>query len=300
MVATEDLLIVPGGRSVPAVFDRHTGELIYFEINAGGKGTGGSFVTADEKYFYVHTREKGTRAFELETGLKTAFMPNEPVLHQGAIYAAEADGKRRVVRAYDAEQHVIWEIDADGLGDLVLAKDTLVAAGEEAITLIRLPTENSSAEVVRTVKTESPVQRLLVADELLFGVTVDGRIMAFGNGEKLATSPSVLAGNVASNLSVDAAAEEKQLSEVSRKQARELLATGDAEGYAFWFGNASTPLLQSIAHDSPFVQLAVVDSDLHRRGRAASPTGRRGKVWEHHRAPRIRLGFPAARSTWRT
>src|SRR5690606_40141465 len=46
LVATEQDLIVPGGRSVPAVFDRQTGELRYFELNAGGKGTGGSFVIA--------------------------------------------------------------------------------------------------------------------------------------------------------------------------------------------------------------------------------------------------------------
>ena len=62
LVATEDLLVVPGGRSVPAVFERHGGKLRYFEINAGGKGTGGSFVAADEKHFYVHTRQKGTRS----------------------------------------------------------------------------------------------------------------------------------------------------------------------------------------------------------------------------------------------
>ena len=42
LVATATELIVPGGRSVPAVFNRSDGELRYFEINAGGKGTGGS------------------------------------------------------------------------------------------------------------------------------------------------------------------------------------------------------------------------------------------------------------------
>src|SRR5690606_18259735 len=77
LVATQDLLVVPGGRSVPAVFDRDDGSLKYFEINAGGKGTGGSFVAANDESFFVHTRLKGTREFDLETGVKTAFMPNE-------------------------------------------------------------------------------------------------------------------------------------------------------------------------------------------------------------------------------
>ncbi|MAV37817.1 MAG: hypothetical protein CMJ59_20460, partial [Planctomycetaceae bacterium] len=42
LVATSKWLLVPGGRSVPAVFDRRDGTFRYFEINAGGKGTGGS------------------------------------------------------------------------------------------------------------------------------------------------------------------------------------------------------------------------------------------------------------------
>ena len=57
LVATKDLLLVPGGRSVPAVFNRSDGSFRYFEIDAGGKGNGGSFVSADESHFYVHTRK---------------------------------------------------------------------------------------------------------------------------------------------------------------------------------------------------------------------------------------------------
>ena len=48
LVATEDYLLVPGGRSVPAAFRRDTGKLAYFHLNAGGirvavdqHGTGG-------------------------------------------------------------------------------------------------------------------------------------------------------------------------------------------------------------------------------------------------------------------
>ena len=63
LVATADVLLVPGGRSVPAAFDRHTGKQLYFELNAGGKGTGGSFVAANEESWFVHTRVKGTREF---------------------------------------------------------------------------------------------------------------------------------------------------------------------------------------------------------------------------------------------
>jgi hypothetical protein len=33
----------------------------YFHLNDGGKGNGGTFVATGDKYFYVHTRERGVR-----------------------------------------------------------------------------------------------------------------------------------------------------------------------------------------------------------------------------------------------
>ena len=86
LVATEKVLLVPGGRSIPAAFERATGRLLYFRIAESGKGTGGSTVMADEKQFFVHTRGQGTRAHDLTTGKKASFAPNEPVLAQGRYY----------------------------------------------------------------------------------------------------------------------------------------------------------------------------------------------------------------------
>ncbi|MDA0285477.1 MAG: PQQ-binding-like beta-propeller repeat protein, partial [Planctomycetota bacterium] len=137
LVATEDLLLVPGGRSLPAAFDRHSGKLRYFEINAAGKGTGGSFVAADEGHYYVHTRQKGTRAFALKNGVKTAFTPNEPVLADGLVFAATGENDKGIVQAYGIDQKPLWQIAVDGSGDLIRAGDHLYAAGLEVISAIR-------------------------------------------------------------------------------------------------------------------------------------------------------------------
>ena len=83
---------------------------------AGGKGTGGSFVAATDDRFFVHTRLKGTRAFNLDTGLKTAFMPSEPVLHNGLVYSAETSDEHPVVRAWGPDDKALWEVDTDGSG----------------------------------------------------------------------------------------------------------------------------------------------------------------------------------------
>ncbi len=54
--ATEDLLLVSGGRTVPAAFDRHTGEFRYFEVSARdyGKDAGGYEVGVVARNFFNH------------------------------------------------------------------------------------------------------------------------------------------------------------------------------------------------------------------------------------------------------
>ena len=68
LAVSGDSLLVPGGRSVPAVLDCATGDLKYFDFNAGGKGNGGSLVIARGDEFYVHTRLRGVRGYDLDNG----------------------------------------------------------------------------------------------------------------------------------------------------------------------------------------------------------------------------------------
>ena len=248
LVATDELLVVPGGRSVPATFNRSDGKFRYFEINAGGKGTGGSFVAADETHFYVHTRGKGTRAFKLSDGVKTAFMPSEPVIHGGMIYSAEQQDSGPVVRAYGPEHKVVWELAADGTKDLILSGDKLVAAGSESISIIRIAGKQKPPKVVQTIPLEDSAERVIVADRKLFVVTLDGQIMAYGDGpHHQTTSPKKIPISVA-------------VTEQTSAIVSELLAAGDAEGYALWYGDSESHIVRALATNSPFIQLAVVDS----------------------------------------
>ena len=286
LVATESALLVPGGRSVPAVFDRRTGQLQYFEINAGGKGTGGSFVAADETHFYVHTRQKGTRAFNIDDGIKTAFMPSEPVLAGELIYSAETHDGKSVVRAYDDTQSVVWELEADGSGDLILAKDKLVAAGGDAITIIGLDEEGRDARIVNSIpvdnrgatvnvgdRDETGIERLIVANQTLFAVTLDGRLMAFGS-DATDFPPRLQQPNDARSRPIKVAEDDS-----------ELLLAGDAEGYAIWFGSWQSTALQSLAAKSPFTQLSVVMADAGEVDFARhqlDEAGLYGRVTAHH------------------
>ncbi len=266
LVATGDVLLVPGGRSVPAAFDRHAGKLLYFELNAGGKGTGGSFVAANEESWFVHTRGKGTREFSLKTGVKTAFLPDEPVLAGDRIYASQTDQDRPVIRGFDSRsKEVLWELPVDGRGDLILAGDTLYAAGkpttdagtqgQSLLTAIRLPSDGQPAVVQRIWSVPGTVERLVAANGKLLAVTLEGRVLAYGAVEP--ASERLLTESVAP-LEPEAAA--------ARNAAR-LLQAGAAEGYSVWLGATNESLVTAMAAASPFVELTIVDEDRDRVSR---------------------------------
>ncbi len=176
LVATKDFLLVPGGRSVPAAFDRKSGQLRYFHINDGGKGTGGSLVMADDSAFYVHTRGRGVRRIELESGVKSDVTMNEPVLAKDTVYTATD----KAVMELDSEQKVKWQLDVDGSGDLIRAGSRLYAAGKDSIVAISLPRDGQPASVVWSLPVDGRVLRLVAGAGKLLAVTEDGRILAYG------------------------------------------------------------------------------------------------------------------------
>lgn len=298
LVATDKELIVPGGRSVPAVLDRATGELKYFELNAGGKGTGGSFVAADDSVFFVHTRGKGTREFNLKKGTKTAFMPNEPVLHQGWAYSAEIDSSGQpLVRGYDQQRRLAWESQADGRGDLILAGSHLYAVGPEGLFAIELPSleDDDTHLVAESEKKEKPrqiasrrilhlpatmqIERLLAGAGKLFAVSLAGDVIAFGapsSGQKMTV--------------YDVAADQQPLDIKDNVLAtvNELFQAGDSDSYALWYGAEAGDLIKTAAAVSPFVQLAIVDPDQQQVDslrRRIDLAGRYGSVTAHAAAP---------------
>lgn len=263
LVAAGDSLIVPGGRSVPAVFNRSTGALSYFELNAGGKGVGGSFVIADDRSFFVHTRQRGVREFELSTGTKQFLQCNEPVLNNGLLYTAAESGGKPVVKVHAADRRVLWEAPLDASGDLILSGGTLYAAGAAGIQCLTLPEEPQHVTadnppqprtLIPPTAVRGSVQRLLAADQRLFAVTAEGHLHAFA--DTAAPAP------VLHDLITPIPAE--PLPTEATETAAALQQSLPAEGYALWFGTADLNLVNAFAAHSPFIQLACVDADAAR------------------------------------
>lgn len=298
LVATENVLLVPGGRSVPAAFDRKSGKQLYFELNAGGKGTGGSFLCANEHSWFVHTRQRGTREFSLDNGIKTAFQPNEPVLTEDLIYASEVltepaqpnaetpattTANRAVVRGFTPgtkEQKVEYAVDARGdlikvghrlysaaLPTISMPKDSQAAEATSVITAIDL--EASSADRNSQWNVAGTVERLIAGHHALVAVTTEGWVHMLGDSASQSPAePRILAETITplgpSSPTADA-----------------LRRCGNAEGYAILLGADDQQLALSLANESPWSELVIVESDASRVAQlrtALSAAGVYGRV----------------------
>jgi outer membrane protein assembly factor BamB len=265
-----ELVLVPGGRSLPAGFDRASGALKFFSF--GGKGQGGSFVAADAKRAFVHTRVRGTMALDLPNGIDAKFQVNEPVLAGDVLYTATAAETKPAaspprIRAYDAKNKLLWEIDADGTGDLIKAGHRLYAAGGGAITAVDLPGEQEPARIAWTQRVEGEVCRLAAAAGRLFAVTLDGRILCFG---QTSSEPRML-------VRAEPTAPDAQAASAA---ARLVEAAGTREGYVLWFGVDDGDRLHAVAAASDF-HIVGIDPDVSKIDRLRRRLDQDG--WYGHR-----------------
>src|SRR5207248_10813903 len=84
-----DKLLVPGGRSVPACFDRKTGKLLRFLLAENGKRGGGSDVAAKGSFFF-----NGGAAFDLESANYLGEIGKQVVLSPDGLFTYSAGSCR--------------------------------------------------------------------------------------------------------------------------------------------------------------------------------------------------------------
>jgi outer membrane protein assembly factor BamB len=188
---SNDKLLVPGGRSIPAILDRNTGDIIRYDFDKHTKYVGGGFVATIGDVYYTRARGGrrflGATQFDVNSGIRLpkSTIKGLPVLCEGIVYVS---GDK--VTAYETESNgklqsakPAWSLKVDASGDLIKAGDRLYAAGKGKITAIEA-VAGKKAKSVWEVAVKGDVVRLIAADEMLFAVTADGRILAFGQGDK--------------------------------------------------------------------------------------------------------------------
>ena len=244
-VISGDKLIVPGGRTTPAVFNRHSGELLYFRYQQAGKGGGGYRVYADEN-FYFNPSVRINQMYSLADGTHIGRV-DAHVVGQGMVFGV--DDRRpfgQILLSNEASDPTLGEA-VDGLEQLhVLAGNRLYGSGNDGM-IVGLDLEQDRDDLLNTTvawqdRVEGDVFRMIAARDRLFVVTTQGRIYAFGPTER---EPMVHSYNPEPIRSSD--------DEWAGRTSRLLETSGAADGYALMFGIGTGRLLEEL----------LLQSDLH-------------------------------------
>ncbi len=198
LAASGDYLIVPGGRSVPAVFDTNDGQLLHFRYS--GKHGGHEVWATDTSYFV------GGNGYALSSGGNVA-LP-QPTFIAGDRQVLASSDSVRLLQSVSAEQAPRQKLLRDRRGQLLeadrkhlleqsvvrLARPVsagwLLQAGPilvgmespQQLVAYQLP-ENSDPQTplqpVWSHPIEGQVWSALAADDRLFVVTLDGKLSCF-------------------------------------------------------------------------------------------------------------------------
>lgn len=187
LVATEDLLLVPGGRTVPAAYDLKTGEFRYFHPGERrfGKDAGGHAVMAGQHFF----SNRGS-VYKLESGEPLA--RGEFAAFDGQMSYGLGGGK---LSAFLPKFQLNWQKDLPaGVRQVHLkAGDRFVGSdGVEQLCLLE-PQGDALAPVWRG-SIRGRLGSVLAGSDRLFAVNKQGWIFCFGPGEAAVELPDLPAG----------------------------------------------------------------------------------------------------------
>jgi len=288
LVAVGDKLLVPGGRSVPACYDRATGKLIYYQLAENGKRGGGSSVAAID-----HLLINRGAAFDLETEKYLGAVGEMFAFADGRLYDLQKDAVRTlelntsavsVVDAIDRKGVVSkvakWTIEESNkattprLTALIKAGSRLYAGCEGRVIAMSLPLPiKGPATIAWDVRVEGTPISLVAADGKLLAVTRAGRIYCFGDGGGSITP--VKHELAAKAIAVDG--------ESTAKAQAILKATRAEQGYCVAWGVGTGGLVTELAQSSA-LRVVVIEPNASRanefreRLRSAGLTGERVAV----------------------
>ena len=293
LVASGDKLFVPTGRAVPAVFDRHTGEFLYFHLQKYGHNGGAQTMAVGELFF------NSGIGFSVDSGEKVAS-------NLGGQIAATPDGLIRQVgakvsgyrwvsgKSFDRrgkEQarptlEPLWEAsDILGGASLIIAGDDVVCGGSDRVTVVSQAQKKSrwSTEV------KGVAYGLAVTDGRLYVSTDQGRVYCFGP-DKPATGGEVANGEGEGT----PYAHNSRLSQLAQQILTEESAnTGPREGYCVDLGCGDGELSYHLARLSN-LQIYAVEPDPRQAEIARqklTAAGVYGQVIVHSR-PLHATGYP--------
>jgi len=257
LVAVGDRLLLPGGRSVPACYDRNTGRFLYYHLAATNKR--GSFhVSANPTHFFNDGYMQ-----QVASGDTLGAFGSVPVVTEEAIYGAAggallcqdvADPQFETYKDSKGEEQKrlvlteLWRLD--GVERVWLrAGARLYGHVGPKVMAIAPPTAGGGPSISWQTEVEGTPSAMLAANDRLFVVTREGRIYCYG--EKPA-EPTVHAMQPDETALVS-----DEWTELSRSI---LSATEVADGYCLLFGLGEGRWADELARQSE-LEVTAIDPD---------------------------------------
>lgn len=262
LVVSGKNLLIPGGRSIPAVLDRDTGKFLRYQLAENGKKGGGAVVAAWGEYFF-----NGGSIFQTASEKHLAVLGDPLVLGDKHAYGFTAGA----IKAYDlagAKTETTESVDKKGektkttkwqIKELAAVKqskiEALVVAGQRLyagrpgeVMAFDLPLAATS-KPVWSVKVPGTPATLVPGDNRLFVATREGQVLCFG--------PDAVA--TAKVWQVEPSKENIDPHAVERAAELQKLA-GATEGYAVLWGAGSVDLPLALTAGNS-LRLIVVEAD---------------------------------------
>ncbi|HIL25455.1 MAG TPA: hypothetical protein EYG19_08665, partial [Verrucomicrobia bacterium] len=185
-------LIVPGGRSTPAVYDAATGKLLHFKYD---KKRGHYRVMAGGDFYFVDGGRFRNSSGNARGSIRPQLVgPDFVLTANGAKLTAETlavkvtrkevtdrKGKKTVQTEFKTDK--LWSGELPGGFSRVFlqAGQQIVAGGKNAIGVFNIADlRKGKAEPTAQAKLKGEPWTVLAADDRLFVVTLDGRLHCFG------------------------------------------------------------------------------------------------------------------------
>jgi len=259
-----DRLIVPGGRSIPACYDRRTGRLLHYELAANNKRGGGSAVATGSQMIFNGGYAFGAAKGEVIDGIRFTTLP---IVHERRAYFAlgdeikavefgrdlftTRDGKDRKgnpIQARTLNVTPAWSTKVAAPADLIRAGEKLFVCSGNRVFAIDKSTQEQEPALVWQTTIEGTAARMAAADDRLFVVTLEGRIYCFGPHQ----TEAVVHRRKPSGSAVEPSA---------AARARKIMtATDAASGYAVVWGAGDGALVFSLLQAGE-LNLVVVEPD---------------------------------------
>ncbi|MGF1579949.1 MAG: PQQ-binding-like beta-propeller repeat protein [Gemmataceae bacterium] len=195
LAASQNHLVVPGGRSTPAVFDTKTGKLLHFRFD--GRNGDHKVAIGHDVYYVGHFAYHAPTSQGL--GLQRMLtIDNQVTLLRGGTDIVEVrkggsevkevvtrDRRGNKTKTAKYQSQILSTVTLkENAGEKYLKAGTqLFSFGGETITAYELDPMLKTSEQLRpfwTQKVQGEIHHLLVADDRLFVVTRDAKLYCFG------------------------------------------------------------------------------------------------------------------------